>query len=315
MRRITALFLVAGLLPFLSGCVAALIPLAAAGAVGKSQMDRNKTRKNFIAEGAVTVGATDLGQTTGKSVSVSSVAPEIAVGAGDAKLDAITEPTFEGKDYRSSLLRPLGEGGQAPYDDFANFALKQSASFEMGQGVKSVILVRQVAIEKPRTVDCVSKPLAVIIDLDDADAGSAFVSDNLAAQGGLAETLEKLRAANIGIVWISDQSVEQATHISDILTAAQLSSATSDDFLFLNRGGNDRKQERRWDAARNYCIVAMAGDRRSDFDELYEYLREPDGAITLEGMFGKGWFIVPPPVVALAAQNSENLAILDKEQE
>ena len=41
----------------------------------------------------------------------------------------------------------------------------------------------------------------------------------------------------------------------------------------------------------------MAGDDRADFDELYDYLRDPDGAITLEKMFGNGWFLTPPPLV------------------
>ena len=99
------------------------------------------------------------------------------------------------------------------------------------------------------------------------------------------------------MIWLSDQPVAASETISAILNDAGFSQSESDDFLFLDRGGEDRKQVRRWEAARHYCIVAMAGDDRSDFDELYAYLRDPDGAVTLEKMFDNGWFLTPPPLV------------------
>jgi hypothetical protein len=52
----------------------------------------------------------------------------------------------------------------------------------------------------------------------------------------------------------------------------------------------------RQQASEDVCIVAIAGDERSDFDELYDYLRDPNGAPALEEMIGSGWFIVPPPL-------------------
>ena len=56
------------------------------------------------------------------------------------------------------------------------------------------------------------------------------------------------------------------------------------------------KQTRRDDFARAYCVVAMAGDERADFDELFAYLRDPTAALPLEKLVGQGWFIVPPPI-------------------
>ena len=41
----------------LSGCVAALVPLAAAGALGKTQIDRTKAGKKFVESGAVKVAS------------------------------------------------------------------------------------------------------------------------------------------------------------------------------------------------------------------------------------------------------------------
>jgi hypothetical protein len=49
----------------------------------------------------------------------------------------------------------------------------------------------------------------------------------------------------------------------------------------------------REDANRDVCTVAIAGDERSDFDELFDYLRNPGGAVGLYPMMGKGWFLVP----------------------
>ena len=123
--------------------------------------------------------------------------------------------------------------------------------------------------------------------------------------------LASLRAAEISVIWISGQPVTASGKISTILNEAGFSQSESDDFLFLDRGGDDRKQVRRWDAARNYCIVAMAGDDRADFDELYDYLRDPDGAITLENMFDNGWFLTPPPLVE--ANEPANATPVEKE--
>ena len=45
-------------------------------------------------------------------------------------------------------------------------------------------------------------------------------------------------------------------------------------------------------------VPAIAGDRKADFDEVFDYLRNPDGpvAIALEQFIGAGWFLAPPPI-------------------
>ncbi|MEP6345342.1 MAG: hypothetical protein ABJ082_05935, partial [Parasphingorhabdus sp.] len=199
-------------------------------------------------------------------------------------------------DYSSRFSGPLGPG-TSPYADFVAHALKQSARQQAGEGVESVVLIPRVDIFKPKTIGCAGKPLAVAIDLDEKNSQDWMEAETLYRQNGLVEILQRLRAAEISVIWLSDQPVAASQKISAILNEAEFSHSESDDFLFLDRGGDDRKQVRRWDAARNYCIVAIAGDDRADFDELYDYLRDPDGAITLENMFNNGWFITPPPLV------------------
>lgn len=45
------------------------------------------------------------------------------------------------------------------------------------------------------------------------------------------------------------------------------------DRLLLIREPGDRKQVRRQDAARDWCILAMAGGSKGDFEEAFDYLR------------------------------------------
>ncbi len=295
-------------LPLLSGCVAALLPLAAIGTMGKTQIDRAKAKRDLVASGAIDlampVGKVTLGSDSG-TISRSSDAEKTFTGQGGAV--EIAEVGLEGDaaDYISQFFQPPGSRA-SPYADFAVHALRQSARLEAGEGVQSVVLVPRVDIFKPETVACAGKPLAVVIDLDDTAGSNWIKAETLYRQNGLIEALSGLRAAEISVIWLSDQPVAASQRVSAILDEAGLSQPDSDDFLFLDRGEDDRKQVRRWDAARNYCIVAMAGDDRADFDELYAYLRDPDGAITLENMYNNGWFLTPPPLVEATSAKPED---------
>jgi hypothetical protein len=52
----------------------------------------------------------------------------------------------------------------------------------------------------------------------------------------------------------------------------------------------------REDAQRDVCVIAIAGDRKGDFDELFDYLRDPASGESLDYLLGAGWFILPPPL-------------------
>ncbi|AMO70805.1 hypothetical protein [Sphingorhabdus sp. M41] len=299
MARLRLSLIALATLPLLSSCVAALVPLAALGGLGKHEIDRAKARRELVSSGAIDLSA-PVGKVTLQSDgSAANALPKTEKkfsGQGGAFETVEVDLDGEAKDYISQYFQPVGPHS-SPYAEFAAHALKQSARQEAGEGVVSVVLVPRVDIFKPETMGCAGKPLAVAIDLDDTVGGDWMEAETLYRQNGLIEVLTSLRAANISVIWLSDQPVAASEKISAILNEAGFSQSDSDDFLFLDRGGDDRKQVRRWDAARNYCIVAMAGDDRADFDELYAYLRNPDGAITLENMFGNGWFLTPPPLV------------------
>ena len=253
----------------------------------------------MVASGAIDlampVGSVTVGPDR-EAAGASPVTEKMFSGRGGAYEIAVVGLDGEAADYISRIFQPVGRD-DSPYAGFAAYALQQSVRLEAGEGVKSVILVPRVDMIKPETMGCEGKPLAVAIDLDDKTGGDWLSVKTLYRQNGLIEVLSSLRAAGISVIWLSDQPVAASKTISAILDEAGFSQSESDDFLFLDRGGEDRKQVRRWDAARHYCIVAMAGDDRSDFDELYAYLRDPDGAVTLEKMFDNGWFLTPPPLV------------------
>lgn len=291
MRKLS-LLMALSLLPSLSGCIAAVLPLAAAGTMGKTQIDRAKAKKELVATGAKEFNHSPSAVKSEKGVG------ETFNGQGGAIEEVALDD--ESRKYLSRFLKPI-DPNPSPYGDFANYALAQSAKLAAGDGVKSAILIPRVNIFKPQTVSCKAKPLAVLIDLDAESEDQWLNADTLYRQNGLAGSLDALRKAEISVIWLSDQPATAADSVAAVLEDAGFAAADSDDFLFLDRGGEDRKQVRRWDAARSYCIVAVAGDERSDFDELYDYLRSPDGAISLDHMFGNGWFITPPPLIAAPA--------------
>lgn len=317
MRPVVPVAIGLAALPLLSGCVAALIPLAAAGALGKSEIDRAGARKQIVSVGAVTMDGQAMtpaitmpSATRDKAMSQSESAAQGSFNEGRQIAIAPEQLNADAHGYLRKIYRTAQSGEAAPYARFADYALVQakrrSAPAEQGRDMprlQSAVLVPAVDIVQPERMDCAGKPLAVLIDLDVPDMASWSQSATLHRQDGLAEALARLRAAEITVVWLSDLPSQSAYEVSSILKDAGLAGAgENDDFLFLNRGGKDRKQARRWDAARSYCIVAAAGDQRSDFDELYDYLRNPDGAVTLENMFGDGWFIAPPPLVVPPAR-------------
>ena len=73
---------------------------------------------------------------------------------------------------------------------------------------------------------------------------------------------------------------------------------TGRDPILLTLGDGDRKQTLREQAAQTACLVAIAGDERRDFDELFGYLRDPTMATNFDSLLGAGWFLVPNPLAA-----------------
>jgi hypothetical protein len=137
-----------------------------------------------------------------------------------------------------------------------------------------------------------------VVDLDDGQAAFAPASAGLPSPG-LAEGLARLREAGVVVLWVSQAHANDVRKVADALQLSGLD-PTGRDPLLLVRNDSDRKQTLRQEANLDVCVIAIAGDRRGDFDELFDYLRDPATAVGLEALIGSGWFIAPAPLGAAA---------------
>lgn len=195
--------------------------------------------------------------------------------------------------------------GDQPYDDFIRFALQQAERREAGQLSETIMLSAPPLNGVMQLLPCGFLPPAVIVDLDDGtgtglNLATADSASGVSAAAGLAEGLEQLRQRDVAIIWMTSQPFDRFDAISGLLRATGLDRVGSDTVV-LTRTVSERKQERRKDTAASHCILAIAGDRKADFDELYDYLRNPDVPIESDRMIGAGWFLAPQPLIAGAS--------------
>jgi hypothetical protein len=260
-RRLLMGLAVLALLPLLSGCIAAaaLVPVAAAaGMVGTNVRVR---------------AATPVPRRTGEEGRV-TVSPDVV-------LTDLTE-----------LPPPSGPiPSDNPWQGFIDYALSRANDQERADSALLDPAASSRLVE--RRLACPEKQPAVIVDLDEGSTPFKPTSAGLPSPG-LAEGLAQLRQSGIVVLWLSQANANEVREVADALEFSGLD-PTGRDPLLLIRHPEDRKQTLRLEANLDVCVIAIAGDQRSDFDELFDYLRDPDAAIGLEGMFGAGWFLTPPP--------------------
>ena len=254
---------VLAMLPLLGGCVAAIaVPLmTATGAFS----ERKRTRAQVVAE-------------------LPAANPAAASTAPDVQLTELRE-----------LPPPSGIVTTAarPWRDFAAFALDRATALAEGHDAASALLTQESALTfRTELRPCAAREAAVVIDLDPADAvfvpGSARqVSPDIAAE------VARLREAGVIVLWVSQASANDVAGVAEALQASGLDPAGRDPILLV-RNAEERKQVLREEANQTVCVVAMAGDERGDFDELFDYLRDPRLATAYDAQLGSGWFLVPP---------------------
>jgi hypothetical protein len=259
-------------LPLLGGCVAAAaLAVPAMTAIGAATRDKSPAGPPARAADPPAV----------------TVADEMLAGAS-VQLLPLTE-----------LPAPAGgaapAGGPDPWRDFLAFVLSRKPNAE-GQVVSAMLSQKAKLDLLPQVTPCERTDLAVMIDLD--PGGAAFEpAGELQARPALADKLDVLRRAEILVMWVSRQDPNRVTDIADALLQSGLD-PTGRDPILLTLGDGDRKQTLREQAARTACIVAIAGDERQDFDELFGYLRNPAMALNFDFLLGAGWFLVPHPLAA-----------------
>lgn len=275
----------------LGGCAAALVPVVAGGVMARKQLDGDDD-KSGDRRGEATVGA-ELAPPPPERIPVFATEPGMK--SGPATNAALLVPA-------ASPPPPTSPGPPAPvpldgdpYAAFARHAAEKGLAARTGTRL-SALVDQESLTGSPRLLECAAQPPAVLIDLDPGTGPFDLDNPPLAAPG-LAERLAALRASGITVLWSASLPVTEAERLYTILQASGLDPQRTDRLLLL-KPGQDRKQQRRESAAQDWCIVAMAGDRRADFDEAFDYLRDPQGPVAqaLESHFGAGWFLAPPPI-------------------
>lgn len=243
----------------LCGCVAVAIPVAAGGVLASSATDGIDTKSD--AAGSAPISG------------VEPIAPPPAA--------ATAEPAAP----RSN--RAIGA--------FIAYSLRVreqqlALSQDSDSSVRSAILREPSALNGERA-ECLDTAPTVLIDLD--PAGALFsASTTLPATPQLSEGLETLRAHGVNVAWISGASAAYAGDFRAALSLSALDPASTDT-LILMRYPRDRKQTRREALAASSCLIAIAGDERADFDELFDHLKSADAALALERIIDDGWFLIP----------------------
>ncbi|GAB4471405.1 MAG: hypothetical protein OHK0018_01040 [Erythrobacter tepidarius] len=212
-----------------------------------------------------------------------------------AAAPAITPPVAAGA---SGMPRPVQNG----FAEFVRYGRGVAAVSAGPNGALSAMLSHPTALDGQRK-RCApgDKPVAVI-DLD--PAGGLFTPPadperDVPRSLGLAV----LREAGVQIAWLSDLPVSEIGRIRSALEFAGLD-IRGQDIVSLRRDPEDRKQTRRESLAATSCIIAIAGDEKSDFDERFRYLKNPESGVALETAIGDGWFLIDP-IFPLAQQGQQ----------
>lgn len=279
----------------LGGCVAAaaLVPLAAGGTmVGKRAGGTKGTAGQTAAAPGAPVGEVAVGEVTvGRGVAVPP--PDIAPPVEDEPEQSgpVDPPALS-----AAAILPQAEVRDDGYAAMTAFVLAAAEAPKGKKERRSALLDQKSLAGVPRMTDCAGQRGALLVDLDPGEK-PFDLTDPPAPAPGLADRLRAIRGTGTAVVWIATLPESASRDLANLLAATGLDPLGIDGMLLL-RGRETRKQELLNRAGEDWCVLAIAGDRKADFDEVFDYLRNPDGpvALALEQHIGAGWFLVPPPI-------------------
>lgn len=260
-----------------------------------------------LAAGSTVVGKTALDGSGGKLRGKTSQRPMVTVGTGTSLPPAVrpaAELTGEASPREPTPSEPIANRpapaesspGADAYGAMAAYVLSRSAEPKPAGGRRSALLDQSSLSGVPEMAKCGSGRSALVLDLDPGNQ-PFDLNDPPSPVAGLAERLRGIRATGTAVVWLASVPESARKDLSTILKATGLDPLGIDGYLLLRRN-ETRKQQLLNRASEEWCVIAIAGDRKGDFDEVFDYLRNPDGpvALALEQHLGAGWFLVPPPV-------------------
>ena len=300
-RTIALLPLLALVGTALPGCVAIAIPALAGSALAGSRVLGSKDNDKASAQAAPAPRPTPTPTPTPALTPVATPSPRPAPLPASAPVAAPAAPAPAPASAASAALAPLAsypdparpltpeQGNFARFVRYAQASARQAAG---GAELPSAMLVDPVALDGKRRGCAVGEQLVAVIDLD--PAGGFFVPPaSPAKEPGLALGLAVLRNSGVEIAWLSDLATDQSGSVRTALEQSGLD-PRGQDIISLRRDEVDNKEQRKASLGAITCIVAIAGDERSDFDMRFKFLRNPQAGEAIENVIGDGWFLIAP---------------------
>jgi 5'-nucleotidase (lipoprotein e(P4) family) len=325
--------------PAVSGCVAAALPVIAAGGIARNKLtDRHhkKDKDQRAAPAAQPAGAEPaavvppfkvVGVVQG-GMPVPGGPPPVVTAPG-APPEAPKAPP-PGMQY----LYGSGEGAaisMQAYQALWMYLSARAVDRKAGLDIRGVVLGKDATLEVPKFMSCGKKPLAAVFDVDETvllNLGYEYSdatrtgpydearwqrwektgADKVAAVPGAVEALDAARRAGITIVFNTNRSAGSAAETAAAIEGAGLGKAELGKTLWLRAdGAPSGKDGRRWEIAAKYCVVALVGDQLGDFSDLFNpggvpvpIRRNMTTQTMIASMWGAGWFVLPNPVYGTA---------------
>ncbi|NCP11428.1 MAG: hypothetical protein GW859_05655 [Sphingomonadales bacterium] len=258
MRASLAWALTLPALAALPGCVAAIPAGAAALMAGKEMVDKPAAPDLSVAPRERRIAAIP-------AIRVVEKAPAIA------RAPTLAAPV--------AAVPPAPRADRDRYDTITRYLFTKADERERGALTTSVVLMPGSDLADPRYTVCGDLPLAMLVDLGDADAARIAARDP-----ALVETVTVARLSGIAVHYLSALPPAQAGALVAALETAGLGPAAHRDNLWMSGDyGSTSKDSLRWKVASRSCIVAQLGDEASDFSETFTAQGATDP---------QGWFVV-----------------------
>jgi 5'-nucleotidase (lipoprotein e(P4) family) len=311
-----------------SGCVAAAVPVLAAGAIGKKQFfgKKDEDLPSATPAAAAAAGA----QAAPAGIPATDAIPSTAPTAPPAPQPGTVPP---GMQYLYGSGEASAVSIQA-YLSLTDFLVARGGDFAVGHPVSSVVLAPDATLDAPKFLKCGPRQRpAVVLDIDetallnlgyeadDSQRSGAYDQkrwDRWEASGvtavdavpGVLDALRAARASGIEVVFNSNRASANAAATIDALTLAGLGPVVHFQNLWLkgdDATGGSGKDARRWAISAKYCVIAMVGDQLGDFTDLFNLpgttpaqRRAQTNSPKLRMLWGHGWFVLPNPVYGTA---------------
>ena len=301
MNRLLAPILLIAAAPALSGCVALAVPVATGLVMGGRVQDdaRSKAESKNAEAVAAAAEAKIAAPEDAAQVDPNGFAGADPGSDADAQVALLESSRVTGVAPFAEMPAP---SGVAPLDDghdYTNLFAKVTAIAQrdpFAEEKRLSAMLDNPADLKPDRAECAFAQTAVLVDLDPG-AQDAPLDEDVAASQSLVRVLATLRAQEVAVLWLSRHTAVRAGAVRRMLLRTGLDPRGTDE-LYLVRYEDESKATRRADAAKDYCVVAIVGDQKGDFDELFTFLKDESAAFALDPLIGEAWFIAPPPLTS-----------------